>query len=75
MQLLLSLWKFNINRPPLQNLVPKMQVPAVSTGAESAALPAAHLHLVLGLPTQVFQIQDSDEDCLQNRGSSISIHR
>ena len=73
MQLLLSLGKFNINRPPLQNLV--MQVPAVSTGAESAALPAAHLHLVLGLPTQVFQIQDSDEDCLQNRGSSISIHR
>ena len=38
-------------------------------GADTAALPAPHLHLVLGHPAKMFQIQDTDEDRVQNRGN------
>ena len=46
-------------------------LPGGGEGTNPATLPAADLRLVLGHSSKVLQIQDTDEDCLQNRGRDI----
>ena len=53
-----------------EDLLLALQVHGPGEGADPAALPVEDLHLVLVHPSQVLQIQNTDEDGLQDRGRS-----
>lgn len=48
------------------------QVHGSGEGGGEAAVPPAHLHLVLGLPAAVLKVQDPDQDHIQDRGENTS---
>jgi hypothetical protein len=47
------------------------QVHGVRQGGGEAAVPLADVHVVLGFPAKMLQVQDPDQDHLQDRGQCL----
>ena len=58
--------------PLLTVFYPLFQVHCPGQSRGEAALPSEDLHVVLGLPSQMLQVQDPDKDHIQDRGERES---